>query len=249
MVRDVPLTAIIPVRGGSKGIPGKNLYEFMGETLLERTIGFSKTCSRIDDVYVTTDDHEMQRIARSSGAQAPFLRPARLAGDGTLTIDAVKHLLQKVGINKGYVVLLQVTSPLRECHDLEEICSNFEATPEAQSVVSVVRHVEPHPEKMLQIKNGHLESYISGNQSAPRQMLPEVYALNGAFYVSSVERILKQDSIWGHRTLPYTMPPERSVNLDSDLDIVLLEALAAWGRVKPERYNTPTRTGDGHEHF
>jgi len=236
MVRDVPLTAIIPVRGGSKGIPGKNLYKFMGETLLERTIGFSKACSRIDDVYVTTDDHEMQRIARSSGAKAPFLRPAQLAGDDAPTIDAVKHLLSKVGINKGYVVLLQVTSPLRECHDLQQICSEFEANPEAKSVVSIVRHVEPHPEKMLQVRDGYLGSYFGGNPSAPRQTLPEVYALNGAFYLSSVEGIMSQNSIWGHRSMPYIMPPERSVNIDSDLDIVLLEALAAWGRVKPETY-------------
>lgn len=243
MVRNAPLTAIIPVRWGSKGLPGKNLYKFMGETLLERAIGFSKTCSRIDDVYVTTDDHEMQRIANSAGAKAPFLRPTRLAGDRTPTIDAVKHLLSGVEIGKGYVVLLQVTSPLRECHDLEQVCRDFEANSEADSVVSVVRHVEPHPNKMLQVKDGYLGPYLGGTPSAPRQTLPEVFALNGAFYLGSVERIMRQNSIWGQRTLPYTMPPERSINIDSDLDIVLLEALSAWGRVKPEKYQTCNSTG------
>lgn len=236
MLREEPLTAVIPVRGGSKGIPGKNLYKFMGETLLERAIKFSQASSRIDTVYVTTDDPEMQRVALSAGAKAPFLRPSSLASNVSPTIDAVKHLLAETGINNGYVILLQVTSPLRECQDLEQICGKFEYNVKFDSVVSVVRHIEPHPEKMLQIKNGYLDSYIGGNPSAPRQTLPEIYALNGAFYLSSVEQIMRKNTIWGNRSMPYVMPPERSINLDSDLDIVLLEALVAWGRVKPESY-------------
>ena len=238
MVRNAPLTAVIPARARSKGIPGKNLYKFLGETLLERAIGFSKSCNRIDDVYVTTDSQEMQRIAKTAGAKAPFLRPTRLAQDHTPTVDAVRHLLSRLGINKGYVLLLQVTSPLRECLDLEKICVEFEANPAARSMVSVVRQFEPHPEKMLKLKDGYLDSYFGGNPSAPRQTLPEAYALNGAFYLSSVKHIMESNSIWGDYALPFRMPADRSVNLDSDLDVFIMEALVASGRVKPEIYHT-----------
>lgn len=236
MVRNSPLTAVIPARAGSKGIPGKNLYVFCGQTLLERAIGFSKASDRIDDVYVTTDDPEMQKIALSAGAKAPFLRPVQLAKDDTPTIYALQHLLSGVAIDKGYVVLLQVTSPLRVCSDLDEICEKLEANPEADGVVSVVRHIEPHPEKLVQVRDGYLNSYLGGNPSVPRQTLSEVYALNGAFYVTSVKIIMKEGTLWGSKTIPHIMPRNRSVNIDCDIDLVLLEALTANDHVVPETY-------------
>ena len=113
MVRDQPLTAIIPVRGGSKGIPRKNLRLVGSDSLLERTIKFAKNAPRIDKIIVSTEDPEMYEIATRNGVQSPTPRPAHLASDSATTADVVENLLQECNIVEGYLLILQVTSPFR----------------------------------------------------------------------------------------------------------------------------------------
>jgi CMP-N-acetylneuraminic acid synthetase len=225
MIRGKQLTAIIPARSGSKGIPGKNLYKIDGETLVERSINLAKGNRSVDSVLVTTDDPEIYQIAKNNDAAPPHLRPKELAKDSSLTIDAVKHLLKDADIKNGYILLLQVTTPLRNEQDLTQLIQNFENQPEADAIVSVVLHKSPHPEKLLINKHGFLKSYSGKNPSVPRQSLQNVYALNGAFYLTSIDILEKENTFLPEKTVLFEMPPERSVNLDEPLDLLLLEAI------------------------
>lgn len=237
MIRGQPVTAVIPVRGGSKGIPGKNLYRFGRDTLLERSIKLAQRCKYVDRVLVTTDHTEMYEIAKAYGAAAPALRPAELATDNAKTVDVVLHLIDTAPISEGYVLLLQVTSPLRTLEDLNALCSSFdEAGSETEAIVSLVRHDSPHPDKIQKIDQGFVASYLGKESMVARQLLPEVYSLNGAFYLTHRDTLIERRTFMPERTLPYIMPEQRSLNLDGPLDLFLLEALLEKGRVQPEEY-------------
>jgi CMP-N-acetylneuraminic acid synthetase len=225
MIRNEPLTAIIPARGGSKGVPRKNLYRIDGETLVERAIRLARESGRVDRVLVTTDDPEIYEIAKALDAAPPSLRPRALATDQATTIDAVHHLIEDANVRSGYLLLLQPTSPLRRVEDLQTLCARLETQSDADAIVSVVRHDAPHPNKIMKIEGAYLKSFLGTQASVPRQSLPIVYALNGAFYLAPQRIVIEQRTFMPERTLPFEMPPERSVNLDGPLDVLLLEAL------------------------
>jgi CMP-N-acetylneuraminic acid synthetase len=229
MIRGEQLTAIIPARGGSKAIPRKNLLRIEGETIVERAIRLARESGWVDRVFVTTDDPEIYAIAKLHGAAPPSLRPARFATDLATTIDAVNHLIVDASIDDGYVLLLQPTSPLRTNADLDALCRMFEANPEAQAIVSVVRHESPHPNKIVTINGGYVRSYLGTNPSVPRQSLPVVHAINGAFYIVPRQILVEQRTFLPERTLAFEMPVERSVNLDGPLDRLLLDAILKAG--------------------
>lgn len=237
MLRGQPVTAVIPVRGGSKGIPGKNLYRLGRDTLLERAIKIAKLCSYVDRVVVTTDHPEMYEIARRYGAAAPSLRPGKLASDNAKTVDVVLHLVETVPIDTGWVLLLQVTSPLRTLSDLTAFCETFEKGPaDSEAAVSLVHFDSPHPDKIQKIEDGLVKSYLGKESMVARQSLPTVYALNGAFYITHRDTLVTARTFMPPHTLPYVMPAERSVNLDTVADLYTLEALLERGLYKIEEY-------------
>lgn len=238
MIRNQPLTAVIPVRGGSKGIPGKNLYRLGRDTLLERTIKLAKRCPYIDRVLVSTDHPQMQEIAASHGVAAPALRPAALAGDTARTVDVVLDLMQSASIDKGYVLLLQVTSPLRTLADLNAFCRQFdEADASIAASTSLAEHDSPHPDKIQTIENGRVVSYLGRESLIARQQLPKVYELSGAFYITHRDTLISQKTFLPKDTLPFIMPRERSLNLDGPMDLFLLECLVEKGRIALEEYD------------
>ncbi|HYG89071.1 MAG TPA: acylneuraminate cytidylyltransferase family protein [Azospirillum sp.] len=240
MIKGQPLTAVIPVRGGSKGIPGKNLHRLGRDTLLERTIKLAQRCPYIDRVVVTTDHPEMYAIAQRYGVAAPTLRPAELATDTAKTVDVVLQVIESVPVKVGYIVLLQVTSPLRTLADLNGLCEAFEkAEPGARSIVSLVRHDSPHPDKIQKIaEDGFVASYLGKESMVARQSLPEVYSLNGAFYLTHRDVLIGERSFMPTAgTLPFVMPPERSANLDNMMDLQILEALLEKGILTIEEYD------------
>ncbi|MBU1425700.1 MAG: acylneuraminate cytidylyltransferase family protein [Gammaproteobacteria bacterium] len=237
MLRGQPVTAVIPVRGGSKGIPGKNLYRLGRDTLLERTIKIAKLCPYVDRVLVSTDNREMFDIAQRYTAAAPTLRPAELATDNAKTVDVVLNLIETAPIPAGWVLLLQVTSPLRTLGDLNDFCRTFEeADPAAEAIVSLVQHDSPHPDKIQKIDNGIVVSYLGKESMVARQLLPKVYSLNGAFYLTHRDILIERRTFMPAQTIPFIMPEERSLNLDGKLDLFLLEALLEKGRIVLEEY-------------
>ncbi|MEK6746295.1 MAG: acylneuraminate cytidylyltransferase family protein [Pseudomonadota bacterium] len=236
MIRGQKLTAIIPVRGGSKGIPKKNLSRLGKDTLLERAIKLAKNSEYVDRVLVSTDNEEMFAIAKNYGVAMKNLRPAELATDTAKTVDVVKQAIAAENIDEGYILLLQVTSPLRISADLQALCNGFDnADPtQVEAIVSLVEHDSPHPDKIQKIDDGYVRSYLGKESMVARQQLPKVYSLNGAFYLTHRNILLEKSTFMPPKTIPYVMPPERSLNLDTKMDMFLLEMLVEKGRIEIE---------------
>jgi len=224
MLNEKRVISIIPVRGGSKGIPGKNLLKVRGETLLERTIQQSLACSAIDATYVSTDDQAMFDISKKYNVNTEKVRPKELASDEASTIDVVFHVLEEMREADVIVVLLQVTTPFRNKDDFDKVLQLY-LKGDCDSVASVSLLSSTHPDKVQMINNGYLQSYLSKSSHTPRQRLPEVYTLNGAFYVAHDSVIREECGFISGRTKPYLMPYERSVNLDTAEDVILMNCL------------------------
>ena len=232
------ITAIIPARGGSKGLPGKNLLKLGNHTLLERAILLGQACPAVDRVLVTTDSEEMHAIAGRYGAAAPTLRPAHLASDSATTADVMRHLIDEADVDSGWLLLLQPTSPLRSLADLNSVLE-IAGGSDVRSVVSVVRHDEPRPEKLQRIEDGKLVGYMGEVFEGPRQALPQPYALNGAFYLIDRDLFLETGSFLPPGTLPYVMPTKRSANVDTPDDWAVLQAMVAAGHWSVDDYTRP----------
>ena len=238
MINGQPVIAFIPARGGSKGIPGKNLRRLGRDTLLERSIKQGKLSPYVDKVIVSTDDDDMYRIAQNYDVATPALRPDHLASDEAKTIDAILYTLEEMRIESGYILLLQTTSPLRSIEDINNLCAVFEKKiNDAQAIVTVSEINSSHPDKMQKIEGGYLMSYLGKDSHVPRQSLPEVYDLNGACYLTHIDVLKGQKTFIPDKTLPYIMPIERSVNLDTMFDWFLLEKLIEEKVVSIEEYD------------
>lgn len=237
MFKGKPVLAIIPARSGSKGIPGKNLYRLNDEPLLERTIKFAKLIPQVDRVVVSTDDPEMHDIACRHGVNAPTLRPTELASDDARTLDVVLNLLSQMNIEDHFILLLQTTAPLRTLADAKNLFDTLGKGPDnAQAVVSLTKHQEPHPNKLQKLENGFVQSFLGTESGVPRQQLPEVYRPNGAFYLIHQDVLQTDKTFLPSETVPYIMPEECSINLDTPMDLILLEALLEKGHVQLEIY-------------
>lgn len=223
------ILAVIPARGGSKGLPGKHLRLFAGRPLIAHTISPATGCAELDRVLVSTDAPEIADAARSCGAEAPFLRPAELARDETPglapILHAVRWLEEYQGYRPDYVMVLQATSPLRTLEDLRAAIHLARAH-RAEGVVSVCE-APRHPFWMKRIDAaGRLSDFLPGeDHEATRQELPPVYALNGAVYLVRRDVLLERDTLCPEAAYAYLMPPERSIDIDTAFDFELAEYL------------------------
>ena len=237
MLRGQPLTVVIPVRGGSKGIPRKNLYQLGKDTLLERAIKIAKASKYVDRVLVTTDDEEMFRIADCHSVAIDGLRSPRLSRDDSSTVDVVQDALDRMDITDGWILLLQATTPLRTLSDLNEFCRLFaEDGAGSGAAVSLVAHDSPHPQKIQVIRDGFVEPFLGGESMVARQSLPEVFALNGAFYLTHIRDLKDKKSFRHQKTMPFVMSEEKSINLDNWQDMLLLESMLERKLVDLEEY-------------
>ena len=215
--------ALIPARGGSKGIPRKNIRLIAGKPLIAWTIEAALRSGLLDAVVVSTDDAEIAEVARQAGAQVPFLRPAALAQDNTPGIDPVLHAL---GALPGYgaVLLLQPTSPLRSTADIDA-CLHLAHGRRAVSVVSV-SEPDAHPHWTYHLgADETLQPFVDAAPVARRQDLPPVFALNGALYYAQTDWLLRGERLVAPETLAYRMPRERAVDIDTPLDWQFAELL------------------------
>ncbi len=215
--------AVIPARGGSKGIPSKNIADLHGHPLIHYTIKEANEVSGLQLVFVSTDSQEIADVCESLGVAVPFLRPESLGGDHVRTIDVVIDLLDRLeemyGKSYDQVCLLQPTSPLRKARDIQA-CMDLMAKESPDSVVSLTLIDEPHPTKMKKVVDGIIHPYLEGtNSSIPRQELPTVYELNGAVYLTNTRVLREQHSFFGENSIPYLMPVERSVNINHPIDL------------------------------
>ena len=217
--------ALIPARGGSKGIPRKNVRPIAGKPLIAWTIEAARAARGIDTVVVTTEDAEIADVARSWGAEIPFLRPAELAADETPGVDPVLHAIEMLPEHDA-VVLLQPTSPLRTAADIEGLLA-LVAQADAPSAVSICEP-DSHPSWMYRLdEDGRLAPLLQIPPAARRQDLPPVYSLNGAIYYARTAWLRERRNFLGAETVGYRMPGERSVDIDGPLDWRLAELLLA----------------------
>jgi len=231
MINNRKILAIIPARGGSKGVPRKNIREVGGKPLVAWTIEEALKSKFIDRLILSSEDEEIIRVARKFGCDVPFIRPAELAHDKTTGIEPVLHALTILPDKYDYVVLLQPTSPLRLVEDIDS-CIEMCVKQNANVCVSVTKSAKnPYWMYFLDSK-GHLKPLENvRNTTLLRQDLPEVYMLNGAIYTANVDWFLKNKSFITEETIGYIMPPERSLDTDSEYDIKIASYLIEARRI------------------
>ena len=218
-------TAIIPARGGSKGILHKNIAPLGGRPLITYTIDAALHSGVCDRCIVSTDDDAIARVSVQAGAEV-VRRPKELAGDSARSQEAVVHVLRWLEEERGglpeFFILLQPTSPLRSARHVAECFTAFKNS-NAASVISVTQ-AEVHPQKCLIVENGYLEPLFSVDDlSRPRQGLPVVFRQNGAIYAMASRVFLKELTFYVPPVLPYAMPQELSIDIDSPLDLRMCE--------------------------
>lgn len=229
MINGKSILAIIPARGGSKGLPGKNIKDLCGKPLIAWSIEQAKACSSIDRVVVSTDDDQIAEVAKKYGAEVPFMRPAELASDTASTIDVIFHALdwfeKYEDYQPVYILLLQPTSPLRTVEDIEGAIQTFKDK-SARAVVSVCE-TDHHPWWSNRLPDdGNMKNFLRPDiLNKRRQDLPVFYRLNGAIYVADTNYLREQNSFFGPNTFAYKMPKERSIDIDSGIDFELAALL------------------------
>jgi N-acylneuraminate cytidylyltransferase len=231
--------ALIPARGGSKGIPRKNVLPLAGKPLIAWSIRHALDSARIDRVVVSTDDDEIASVAEAWGAEVPFRRPPELAGDRSPDIDAFRHALTELAALESYepelVVHLRPTGPVRRVADVDAAIDLLVSRPDADAVRSVsLAHQTPY--KMWRLEDdGTMEPLLRlpglpDCQSQPRQVLPRVYWQNGYVDVLRPRAVLEHDSMWGRRVLPFVVDGP-TYELDYPEDVRRVEgALLELGR-------------------
>lgn len=225
MLNDKSILAIIPARGGSKGIPRKNIRDLAGKPLIAWTIEEAKKSKYIDRLILSSEDAEIISVANAWGCKAPFVRPVELSQDDTPGIKPVIHAISVLPEKYDYVLLLQPTSPFRCVADIDG-CIAHCIQIDAKACVSVTEP-EKNPYWMYLLDDKErlhplIETAINFNR---RQDLPKVYALNGALYVADCAWLLKTETFMSVETIAYKMPKERSVDIDSDADFRFAEFL------------------------
>jgi len=228
MIEGSKVLGIIPARGGSKGIPGKNMIEINGVPLLEFSLNAVESSEYLDEVVVSTDSKVIKDHVNSLGkkTKAPFLRPSELATDTALTIDVMRHAIEWFSEKQEkfeIYVLLQPTSPLRIARDID-ICIETFVKNKCTSVVSVKNVGGEHPARMYRISDGLLDAIMGENTAMqPRQELEPLYIRSGSVYITSQATINEFDNILGNRIVPVELPLARSVNIDNYADLAVAE--------------------------
>jgi N-acylneuraminate cytidylyltransferase len=235
------ILALIPARGGSKGIPRKNVRLLAGKPLIAYSIDHALQSRHIGRVIVSTDDEDIAAAARAAGAEVPFMRPAEFARDMSPDLDVFRHALRWLRERENYVpelvVHLRPTGPVRRVELVDEAIARMLATPSADSLRAVsVPALTPY--KMWRIENGFLKPLLTmpgvkEPHSMPRQMLPEVYWQNGYVDIMRARTILEQDSMTGGVVLPFIVT-DRIFELDYEESIPEVErVLQALARGEP----------------
>ncbi len=224
------ILALIPARGGSKGIKDKNIRDLKGKPLIAYTIEAALQSRYIDDTVVTTDSRRIAEVAVRFGAEVPFMRPAELAADETPTIDAVLHAvetLKEMGRTYDTLVLLQPTQPLRTAEDIdaavEAFCRN------GKKALLSVSEVEDPPLLIRSVRaDGSLEKLLPENSTCRRQDMPDYYRVNGCIYINAVCE-LDRNTGFNDNPMPYFMEKSHSVDIDERKDIAAAEYYLGQG--------------------
>jgi len=222
------ILAVITARGGSKGVPGKNIKTLAGKPLIAWSIDAAMQSKYVNRIVVSTDDTQIAETARDWGADVPFLRPVGLSQDMSPHVPVLQHAVTYLQQHEkdcfDYILLLQPTSPLRTAIDIDNAV-NLAMQKQADCVLSVCQ-VREHPYLMHEIVGGQLVDFMEHPEGyMPRQKLPQLYVLNGSIYLIRSQVLLEEGTLHPENTVPYIMPPERSLQIDEPWDFYLADLL------------------------
>jgi CMP-N-acetylneuraminic acid synthetase len=223
---------VIPARGGSKGVPRKNVRLLGGKPLLQWTAEAALSARRITRVVLSTDDEEIAELGRRCGVEVPFLRPAELAQDNTPMFPVVEHAVRWADTNGeciDAVCLLQPTTPLRRSEDIDS-CIDLLDRLMADTVLSVLPVPAEHNPHWVYVEAGDGAIRLATREATPiprRQDLPPAWHRDGAVYVTRRDVVMQGGSLYGPRVVGYPMDPSRHVNIDEPADWERAEALVA----------------------
>lgn len=216
----------ICARGGSKGVPRKNIRDLQGKPLIAHTIEQALACREIDHVYVSTDDEEIAAAARAAGALVPFIRPAELATSEAGKLRAIIHLIENIeqsGVEVTRIIDLDPTSPLRTIQDIENAAALLTAETDVV-ITGYAADKNPYFNMVEQKPDGNIR-LVCESKDGPlsRQAAPDIFSMNASIYVWHRHSLEK--GLWEGQTRLYEMPHDRSVDIDSPLDFKIVELL------------------------
>lgn len=222
MISGKKVLAVIPARGGSKGVPRKNIRPLAGKPLIVWTIEAAKKSKYIDRLVLSSEDAEITSVAKRFGCEVPFVRPKELARDNASGVDTLVHAVEALP-GYDYAVLLQPTSPLRTPMDIDG-CIEMCERKRSKTCVSVMES-EKSPYWMYTISDSGKMRRLLTHRKTPscRQDLPKVYVLNGAVYVVDSKYLLKKKLLITKDTVPYLMGNMASIDIDTEDDFSLAE--------------------------
>jgi len=229
MYKGKSVLALIPARGGSKGIPGKNIKPLSGKPLLLWTIDEAKKSQYIDKLILSSDDDAIIKIAIEGGCDVPFERPVELAEDTTGSMDVIMHALDQLTERFDYLLLLQPTSPFRKAKDIDAIikqCLDIDA----RMMISVTE-AKKHPAFFFGLQEGKLIPVLGFQRQSRRQDMPKTYEPNGALYFSATDFLCQVQSYNVPEAHAFIMDAYSSVDIDEAVDWEFAEFLISKGHV------------------
>lgn len=236
MNRDSRLLAVIPARGGSKGLPGKNIRPFAGLPLIAHTIRFAGLCPEINRCVVSTDSADIADVAKRFQADVPFTRPSDLAQDDTPMLPVMQHALQCVeredGLVYDYLLLLDPTSPAREPQDVRCSLAQLRASPEADGVIGVSQpDFSPIWHTVVDRDGWMVDLMEDAKKYERRQDVPPVYRINGSLYIWRTGFVRNAGCSWRRagKHLMYEVPEFRAMSFDNDMEFQRAELLVNHG--------------------
>lgn len=219
---------IIPARGGSKGLPGKNIKELLAKPLIAYSIEQARHSKYIDRVVVSTDSKAIADISKQYGAEAPFMRPKEYAGDESSIFDVLLHAMDWMEKNEKYLfdilVLLHVTAPLRNTEDIDN-CIELLVKKDADNVFSVTPTNRNPYFNMVEVSKDGKVRLVKKGDFATRQSAPEVFDMNASIYVWWKDMLKEKRATLLENSHIYIMPKERSVDIDDAIDFKIAETL------------------------
>ena len=224
MFNNKKILAVIPARGGSKGVPRKNIRLAGGKPLIAWIIDAAKQSRYIDRLIMSSDDEQIIQVAKQYGCEVPFVRPQELAQDDSTASDVVLHALKEVP-GYDYVMLLQPTSPLTRTRDIDG-CMEFCINANADSAVSVTQP-DKNPYWMFHMDQDNRLTPVFGEKylNRPRQKLPSVFIPTGAIYMAKINWFLKNRSFYSDLTLGFFIPQDFSLDIDAEKDLRIFDFL------------------------
>ncbi len=230
------IIAVITARGGSRGVPGKNIKDLGGKPLIAYSIEVAKKSNLISHLIVSTDDEEIANIAKGYGADIPFMRPTELSSDTAGHVEVMQHAVgfmeEKLAITFDHIVILQPTSPFRLVEDIDETLRILMES-DADSGVSMMELEGDHPVKIKKMDGNRVLPYcVSESEGVRRQDLPKAYKRSSAVYAVKRDILMNQGMIFGDDVVGHVVPGERSIDIDTEYDWLRAEYMLKKLRCK-----------------